>query len=86
MYATLSATFATAAATASSTSTSTSSTSSSDSSILLKYLPNIPGMHFLIGSMFCFIGWLLSIYGFNNANKNHPALITTTTATNSDYD
>ena len=48
-------------------------------SILLKYLPNIPGMHFLIGSIFCFIGWLISFYGLNNiSNKNHPALLTKT--------
>ena len=78
MYATLLATFATTTA-GTATGTALSNKYTSLQSILLKYLPNIPGMHFLIGSLFCFIGWLLSFYGLNNiSNKNHPALLTKT--------
>ena len=76
MYATLLATFATTTA-GTATGTALSNKYTSLQSILLKYLPNIPGMHFLIGSLFCFIGWLISFYGLNNiSNKNHPALLT----------
>ena len=78
MYATLLATFATTTA-GTATGTALSNKYTSLQSILLKYLPNIPGMHFLIGSIFCFIGWLISFYGLNNiSNKNHPALLTKT--------
>ena len=78
MYATLLATFATTTA-GTATGTALSNKYTSLQSILLKYLPNIPGMHFLIGSLFCFIGWLISFYGLNNiSNKNHPALLTKT--------
>ena len=78
MYATLLATFATTTA-GTATGTALSNKYTSLQSILLKYLPNIPGMHFLIGSIFCFIGWLISFYGLNNiSNKKHPALLTKT--------
>ena len=78
MYATLLAKFATTTA-GTATGTALSNKYTSLQSILLKYLPNIPGMHFLIGSIFCFIGWLISFYGLNNiSNKNHPALSTKT--------
>ena len=77
MYATLLATFATTTTAGTATGTALSNKYTSLQSILLKYLPNIPGMHFLIGSLFCFIGWLISFYGLNNiSNKNHPALLT----------
>jgi len=81
MYATILALFATSSA--STTSSSTSTSMNNNNNILLKYLPNIPGMHFLVGSLLCFIGWFISIYGLHK-NKNHPALglsTSTTTAT-----
>jgi len=79
MYATILALFATS--TTASTATATSTTMNrniNNNNILLKYLPNIPGMHFLVGSLLCFIGWFISIYGLHK-NKNHPALGLSTT-------
>jgi len=70
MYATILALFATSA------SASSMNNSNNNNNLLLKYLPHIPGMHFLVGGLFCFIGWFISMYGLN---KNHPALLTSST-------
>mmetsp|Transcript_32613 Transcript_32613/g.76854 ORF Transcript_32613/g.76854 Transcript_32613/m.76854 type:complete len:586 (+) Transcript_32613:336-2093(+) len=45
------------------------------SSFLLSILPNVPGMHFLVGASFCVIGWAISAPGLNS-NREHPALKT----------
>jgi len=64
MYATLLATFAT---------TTTASTSTGMLSTIQSALPDIPGMHFLVGASFCLLGWAVSSRGLHR-DKGHPAL------------
>jgi hypothetical protein len=62
MYATILATFAT-----------TIPPSSTVASTIKSVLPDIPGMHFLVGAGFSLIGWVISSRGLRN-NPDHPAL------------
>ncbi len=63
MYAAVLATFATDA-------TPTSKIASAFTAIL----PQIQGMHFVVGACFSIIGWAVSSHGLNQ-NQNHPALV-----------